>query len=1390
MKQALRKIGTPLLALACVGTLFGGIYTRRSFASEGDFSCSVQTEGEKFADDTYLPYYKVPTDLFTYTCNGGSTESSPIENAFDGNFSTFWESARQNTRTDTGEGGDFTNEVQVTFKTPVEIGSVLYQCSPNRSGTHGYPQELEIFITENNEEKSLGVCSSTPVSSRVLFDIGTHTVTGLRFSFKQPNKAHNWVATAREIVFLQPENTLLDKVADGLFGDYAETEVGDGVTEETVGQMRVELASRASFSSEIEPSLDRAQSILDGTFRKEEEREFSTAAGTLTQYGNIRSYCGNVLKMSNFGIDYQPTGIAAPAGEEIVVYVEAGEHDPLPSLVFTQTFGDWRSWLSRVSLHRGKNVLTVPDFIAANPDAYTVPVQEKGVENGKTVYTDVRPLDAGGAIYLENPYTPEEQERANVYLEGGVFYPLFREGGDANAFRTAITEYREKMEAEPDRYPDVAEIASDHVLASSLTGPAYELFVTGDNDPETSCTEWDGFIEGLLGYGGVSMQETDPYYQEINLHLRHNLRLAQPWAGALAYAAGGFCGFCSGNYDDGFALLNYHQYGWAMPHELGHSFDNNMGDKGRTTAEVTNNMWAIWNRIALEQNPEERYNAEQFRSELSPDAEPSVTPYEFHRGTGYVMWWQIETRYPGFWGNMENYYRYHSVEGDFAAAGVTEEEGKTLTQEERHVYLCSLAAKTDLGYFFDRWGFFFATETVGEGENAKIVGKTPFDLETCSPAYRKLMAWAGGQGNLPLPQLKLWYSDYWNYTYVAAGKGGMYSATGKTYVKKLYRTEDGYALLLPEQTSEAHLGYEILEGGEVIGFTGGCTFTDSRSLPEGYLPSYTVRAYDRLLNCTSESAAVRPAPTSDVCRVGERRFSSLADGIAAAGDGETVSLLVPEVCLGAVSVEKTLTLCSEWEGGTVLLRVGSGEALITVKNGGSLTLSGEGNPLILDGANSVQKGAFVQVESGASLLCEGNVTFRNCISSADGGGIASGGTLTLNGTLFEGNTARKGGAIHIFPASAKSNLAGCVFRGNAATANGGAVYNIGTIVMEGCTFTGNSAQNGGAFANDSGGVATVKNCNMLRNTASSEGGALYLDGNTTFEGGEVAGNTAMLGGGLSARVGNVRRNVTVNGTKFKSNRGEKGGALYLNTGVESMGLAVHSASFVANEGEGSVLYVQQGLASLPKEVVETEDFSGGVWKINGTEEWKQNIGTGEYADLEGEASFYVRYADGREEKHARGDEIVLPAGSDLDDRTAFDGWLVNGTLRREGEKLTVEEDTVIEGAYTRMVRFTFSEGAAEPSGAREGEVLALPAAEEREGKRFVGWEADGTVYGSGAIVYAERDMTFTAVYEDLPAETPDDAPSPIPLIVGIALGATALVVIAAVLFASRRPKRK
>ena len=162
---------------------------------------------------------------------------------------------------------------------------------------------------------------------------------------------------------------------------------------------------------------------------------------------------------------------------------------------------------------------------------------------------------------------------------------------------------------------------------------------------------------------------------------------------------------------------------------------------------------------------------------------------------------------------------------------------------------------------------------------------------------------------------------------------------------------------------------------------------------------------------------------------------------------------------------------------------------------------------VLDVNSSIDGGTNRIVISGNSTTRVMNVsesaTIRNltiadgytAVRGWSGGVLLTGGDVNFEQVVFRNNRALEGGAIYFTSITAPNtlhlNLINCLFFGNSAVENGGAICATetdGEVRALNCTFTGNSAQSGGAINNvavgiDAGLHETFANCIFSDNTA-------------------------------------------------------------------------------------------------------------------------------------------------------------------------------------------------------------------------------------------------------------------------------------------------------------------
>lgn len=320
------------------------------------------------------------------------------------------------------------------------------------------------------------------------------------------------------------------------------------------------------------------------------------------------------------------------------------------------------------------------------------------------------------------------------------------------------------------------------------------------------------------------------------------------------------------------------------------------------------------------------------------------------------------------------------------------------------------------------------------------------------------------------------------------------------------------------------------------------------------------------------------------------------------------------------AIEHTLT------GGTVHICPGtytfasilapSQAALMLVgEGGGTVTLNGNGIPILrasdtdltlesltLKNAVSNEVGGALRAKSVVAT----SVSFINNVSGnggGAGGGIYSFGDVTLDRTLFRGNSAdsglgSKGGAVH---ALGDLEITDSTFINNSSY-QGGAVYVVGDTVVSGSSFSGNTADDGGAIymVYDSEWAEssfTITDTSFSGNRADFYGGALFVDvyllniSESTFRGNSAGEND---GGAIYADDGEV----VVNQSTFVANTASgSGGAIFSD---DDDGIQVAGSTFTSNRavsGWGGALFSYSTVDSVGSKYLRNRADYGGAMFI-------------------------------------------------------------------------------------------------------------------------------------------------------------------------------------------------
>ncbi|MER7839688.1 hypothetical protein ABTY98_28325 [Streptomyces sp. NPDC096040] len=251
--------------------------------------------------------------------------------------------------------------------------------------------------------------------------------------------------------------------------------------------------------------------------------------------------------------------------------------------------------------------------------------------------------------------------------------------------------------------------------------------------------------------------------------------------------------------------------------------------------------------------------------------------------------------------------------------------------------------------------------------------------------------------------------------------------------------------------------------------------------------------------------------------------TALTTAVSAASPGETLSL----------SHDCTYHLTSAF---------GSGEGLPTIDQ--SLKIRGNGATIVRDGIGTALFRIF-HVNSGGNLRLE-DLTVRGGNTSGDGGGILvdSGGRLTLVGVdVIDNTSSNSGGGVAVSPGATAVVRRGWLAFNNAA--NGGGLYSGGTLSVDDSEFSRNHARAvGGALYQDAGN-AFVHASVIRRNTSASRGGGVTDSGTASLEFSEskIANNTTagIQGGGIQNLSSLRLEDTEVSGNVVGGMAGQGGG---------------------------------------------------------------------------------------------------------------------------------------------------------------------------------------------------------------------------------------------------------
>ncbi len=461
----------------------------------------------------------------------------------------------------------------------------------------------------------------------------------------------------------------IDDSIAALFTDSTYTALSAAASQERIDELRTRLSSEDTYYVNKEILLDElqlAESLLKGDI---------SSLGTIVNQVQSRNPAGDKKKINNF----QPIGVTAEAGSQIVVYVSIPEGETL-SLVPTQHYAEAARWCGKaIPLENGRNVITIPrihDLSA--PRGGSLYLQYTGSSS------DIRLQVRGGTriplLELSDWHELSEQEiktRISAYVSELELYCSTQLSGlNSSALQTSIL--------------NATEIALPHVL---LSIPASQVRAAlGSDGVQTLYNDglaWEELMQLMYRTHGIDEADLE------SSNTRHNIRYMRMFGNAFMYAAGNHIGIgfgsCSGMISgrpvstmDGNGGANG-LFGWGIHHEIGHVMDT-LGKP-----EITNNIYALFG-----QTYDGKENTLQSRLEISNIYEgifDKVTSGQQGMANNVFvslgMYWQLHLAYDGADDNFYNQLnKIRTGSGD--AAFMT---------------AASQVAGKDLSEFFAAWGF-------------------------------------------------------------------------------------------------------------------------------------------------------------------------------------------------------------------------------------------------------------------------------------------------------------------------------------------------------------------------------------------------------------------------------------------------------------------------------------------------------------------------------------------------------------------------------------------------------------------------------------------------------------------------------------------------------------
>ncbi|KII77491.1 immunoglobulin-like domain-containing protein [Vibrio renipiscarius] len=403
----------------------------------------------------------------SYENNGGGW----LDAAFDRSSSSLWLSDKKNS-------DQFKNEVIVEFNNTENIGSFFYTRQKNQTGS---ALHFSLYASQSNQGNnfSLMATGSADIDAPrvVLFEFEPFEAKRIKLVF---DEAIGDKAGAQDFEFysVSPFDVVMSWFTDATMSALKEDTLSlDDIL--LIEQKIVELPDLESW----EQGYDKHEFLLYIEIAKQlvvAPDSLSTDVVELNKGQDRIEF--NDRNGMHFSHNYQVTGVAAAAGDEIHVFVENPESkfdtDRDVELVFTQyapKLTPETEWNQTVRLNHGYNKIEVP-FLT-----------------GGSMQTQIR---RGGPIYYQYA-NPQQGSGAKIRIAGGQDYPVIRGSDDDADVRNLVDGYYQDYLNDRSTI-GVVDIVTDNIIHTETIGLAHKAFNQDGVSSSRTIEKWNDMTRELF----------------------------------------------------------------------------------------------------------------------------------------------------------------------------------------------------------------------------------------------------------------------------------------------------------------------------------------------------------------------------------------------------------------------------------------------------------------------------------------------------------------------------------------------------------------------------------------------------------------------------------------------------------------------------------------------------------------------------------------------------------------------------------------------------------------------------------------------------------------------------------------------------------------------------